>query len=229
MTSASAVSPETVYNSIVAFFQGGGWHMLPIALTFGVGVAIALERFLYLRETRRQNQTIWEKLHPMLAQGQYKQARVVAAASNTVIGRLLNKGLSQVQSGQRREQVEAAIEEVLMEDLPRIERLTHYLHMLANVAMLFGLLGTIWGLIQGFTAIATVDPAQKASMLSASFSVAMNATAFGLITAIPLLLIHSVLQTRTSEIVDSLEMAAVKFMNLINQAPPPAATGPATS
>lgn len=223
MTSAGAVSPETVYNSIVGFFQGGGWHMLPIALTFGVGLAIAIERFLYLRETRRQNRDIWEKLHPMVLRGHYKQARVVAAASNTVIGRLLNKGLSLWQTQQHPEQIEAAIEEVLMEDLPRIERLTHYLHMLANVAMLFGLLGTIWGLITGFTAIATVDPAEKASMLSASFSVAMNATAFGLITAIPLLLIHSVLQTRTGEIVDSLEMAAVKFMNLVKQAPAAAA------
>ena len=214
-------SPESVYNSVVAFFQGGGWHMLPIALTFGVGLAIAIERFLYLAQTRRQNREIWEKLHPLVAQGQYKQARVLAAGSNTVIGRLLNRGLSQLQAQQRREQIETAIEEVLMEDLPRVERLTHYLHMLANVAMLFGLLGTIWGLIQGFTAIANVDPAEKAQMLSASFSVAMNATAFGLITAIPLLLIHSVLQTRTGEIVDSLEMAAVKFLNLVSQPPPP--------
>ncbi len=222
MTSGSAYSPEAIYNSVVAFFQGGGWHMLPIALTFGVGLAIAIERFLYLRQTRRQNRAIWEKLHPLVAQGQYKQARVLAAGSNTIIGRLLNKGLSQLQALPRRDLIETAVEEVLMEDLPRVERLTHYLHMLANVAMLFGLLGTIWGLITGFTAIATVDPAEKATMLSASFSVAMNATAFGLITAIPLLLVHSVLQTRTSEIVDSLEMAAVKFLNMVTQPPPPA-------
>ena len=71
------------------------------------------------------------------------------------------------------------------------------------------------GLIAAFTAVANADPSQKATLLSQSISVAMNTTAFGLMAAIPLLLIHAVLQTKTAEIVDSLEMAGVKFMNII--------------
>ncbi|MGH8454349.1 MAG: MotA/TolQ/ExbB proton channel family protein, partial [Nevskiales bacterium] len=205
------------YNTIVSFFQSGGPHMIPIALTFGLGAAIAIERFLFLNSVQSINNDAWQKLLPLILQGQYEQARNMAAGSDTAIGRLMGYGLQRLQSTQRRDELELAMEEALMTDLPRIERLTHYLHMLANVAMLFGLLGTVWGLIQGFTAIANVDPAEKANMLSASFSVAMNATAFGLITAIPLLLIHAVLQTRTGEIVESLEMAAVKFLNLVTR------------
>lgn len=212
-----------IYNTIVGFFQGGGLHMIPIALTFGLGAAIAIERFLFLNSVQTANSDAWEKLLPLILQGQYEQARNMAAASNTAIGRLMGLGLQRLQSTQRRDELELAMEEALMTDLPRIERLTHYLHMLANVAMLFGLLGTVWGLIQGFTAIANVDPAEKANMLSASFSVAMNATAFGLITAIPLLLIHSLLQTRTGEIIESLEIAAVKFLNVVTR--PADATG----
>jgi biopolymer transport protein ExbB len=77
-----------------------------------------------------------------------------------------------------------------------------------------GLLGTIIGLIKGFTAVAAVNPAEKAEMLSASISIAMNNTAFALAIAIPFLLIHSYLQARTSEIVDGLEAAKISFLNV---------------
>jgi len=100
--------------------------------------------------------------------------------------------------------------------MPRLEKRTQYLATLANVSTLLGLLGTIIGLIAAFTAVASADPAEKASLLSQSISVAMNTTAFGLIAAIPLLLIHSILQTKTNEIVDSFEMAGIKVMNLLS-------------
>ena len=77
-----------------------------------------------------------------------------------------------------------------MEVMPELEQRTHYLATLANVATLLGLLGTIIGLIQAFTAVAAADPSEKADLLSASISVAMNTTAFGLVVAIPLLLLQ---------------------------------------
>lgn len=103
-----------------------------------------------------------------------------------------------------------------MEVMPRLEKRTQYLATLANIATLLGLLGTIIGLIAAFTAVASADPSQKASLLSQSISVAMNTTAFGLMSAIPLLLLHSILQTKTNEIIDSFEMAGIKVLNLIN-------------
>jgi biopolymer transport protein ExbB/TolQ len=109
------------------------------------------------------------------------------------------------------------MEEGLMETVPRLEKRTHYLATFANIATLLGLLGTIMGLIQAFTAVANANPAEKADMLSASISVAMNTTAFGLMAAIPLLLIYTVLQTKTTELVDSLEMASVKFLNILTE------------
>ena len=77
------------------------------------------------------------------------------------------------------------------------------------------LLGTIIGLIAAFTAVANADPAEKATLLSQSISIAMNTTAFGLMAAIPLLLIHSMLQSKTSAMIESLEIAVVKFVNLL--------------
>lgn len=107
------------------------------------------------------------------------------------------------------------MEESLMEVMPNLEKRTHYLATFANIATLLGLLGTIIGLIRAFTAVSAANPAEKADLLSASISVAMNTTAFGLMAAIPLLLIHTVLQTKTTEVVDSLEMASVKFLNTV--------------
>ena len=82
---------------------------------------------------------------------------------------------------------------------------------------MLGLLGTIIGLIRAFTAVSAANPAEKADLLSASISVAMNTTAFGLMVAIPLLLLHALLQTKTTELVDSLEMASVKFLNTLTE------------
>ncbi len=106
-----------------------------------------------------------------------------------------------------------------METVPTLEKRTPYLATFANIATLLGLLGTIIGLIQAFTAVAAANPSEKADMLSASISVAMNTTAFGLMVAIPLLLIYAVLQTKTSQLVDSLEMASVKFLNNLTENP----------
>lgn len=204
---------------IVRFFQEGGLFMYPIVGMLVLGLAIAVERTLYLRRTRKQNRRTWEDIAPLVAQGRYDAALAQAEESDAALAHVLSFGLSRAKTTQRRDEVEMAMEESLMEVLPQLERRTPFLQVFANVATLLGLLGTIIGLIQGFTAVANVNPAEKANLLSASISVAMNTTAFGLMCAIPLLLLHAWLQARTTELVDSLEMATVKFLNQFTQTP----------
>jgi biopolymer transport protein ExbB/TolQ len=141
----------------------------------------------------------------------------VTSKSNTAIGKIVNSGLRRAKSARRREDLDAAMEEGMMEIVPRLEKRTHYIATFANVITLVGLLGTIIGLIKAFTAVAQVNPAEKAELLSASISIAMNNTAFALMVAIPFLLIHAYLQARTSEIVDSLEVAKISFLNLVER------------
>ena len=205
------------FNMIARFFQGGGHFMYPIAVVLVVAVAIAIERFVYLSLVASRNRTLWNELSPLLAQGNFKAAVDLTAHSDSAIGQILNYGLARVQSARRRDDIEKAMEESLMEVLPKLERRTHYLATFANLATLLGLLGTVMGLISAFGAVATVNPAEKANLLSASISVAMNCTAFGLMTAVPLLVIHAFLQTKTTELIDSLEMASVKFLNAITE------------
>jgi biopolymer transport protein ExbB len=209
-----------LWSLIVRFFQGGGDFMYPIAAVLVVGAAITLERYIYLTHTAARNRRTWNEIVPLLAQGNFRQVVQITSKSDTLIGHILDYGLARVQSAKRRDDIEKAMEESMMEVVPRLEKRTHYIATFANLA-------TLLGLIRAFAAVATIDPAQKANLLSASISVAMNCTAFGLMTAVPLLLIHAVLQTKTTELIDSLEMASVKFLNAITErnapAPAPAA------
>ncbi len=202
-------------TAIVQFFQEGGTFMYPIVVVLALGVAISLERYLYLTGSKITNTRMWDKLIPLVKNGDFQEALNMTTKSKSHISKVLTYGLTRVKGAQSRQDIEAAMEEGLMEIMPRLEKRTHYIATFANLATLLGLLGTIMGLIQAFTAVANANPAEKADLLSGSISVAMNTTAFGLMVAIPLILIYTVLQTKTTELVDSLEMASVKFLNII--------------
>lgn len=203
-------------DSIFSFFQTGGMFMYPILIVFAVGVSIAAERYIKLMTVRNQNKKVWDDVHPILQTGEFDEARGFLKEDNSAIAGLLNMGLARQGSVRRREDIEIAMEESMMEIIPQLEKRTPYVALFSNIATLLGLLGTIMGLIEAFTAVANADPAEKADLLSASISVAMNTTAFGLMVAIPLLIVHANLTSKTTEIVDSLEMASVKTLNLIS-------------
>ena len=206
-----------IVNSIVGFMQEGGFFMYPILLVLALGLAIAVERFLYLSSTRSSNIKTWKQMLPLIEKGKFGEAMTAAADSSAAVGKILAYGLSRLKSSRQRDAIETAMEEGLMEIVPRLEKRTHYLATFANISTLLGLLGTVTGLIEAFAAVANADPAQKAELLSASISVAMNCTAFGLGAAIPLMLIYSFLQSKTTELVDSLEMVSVKFLNMLQE------------
>jgi biopolymer transport protein ExbB len=202
--------------SIIGFFVTGGPFMYPILLVFAVGSAIAIERYITLTMVTAKNQSAWSKVQPALMSGDFDQAREMTSSDNSTISQLLSMGLARQGAVRRREDIEIAMEEGMMEIIPQLEKRTPYVGLASSIATLLGLLGTIMGLIQAFTAVANANPAEKADLLSASISVAMNTTAFGLMVAIPLLITSSVLTTKAGAIVDSLEMASVKALNVIS-------------
>ncbi|PKM46562.1 MAG: flagellar motor protein MotA [Gammaproteobacteria bacterium HGW-Gammaproteobacteria-1] len=200
---------------LVELFQSGGLFMYPILIVFAAGAAIALERLFYLSRTTGATNRLWSQLVPMLKARDFMRALQLVENTKSPLSSILSYGFARHSANKRREIVEAAMEEGMLDAMPHLVQRTHYLSTFANIATLLGLLGTIVGLIQAFTAVANADPAEKAELLSASISVAMNTTAFGLMTAIPLLLVHSYLVTKTSRLVDSLEKAAVKSLNMM--------------
>lgn len=208
------------FDMAVKFFRDCGLFIYPSLIILAMGLSIAIERWLFLRRARSQNKREWAHMLPLLQGGQLKEVLGTAQRSDSAIGNIVTHGLTRLQTSRRREDLDAAMEEGMMEIVPRLERRTHYIATFANVITLVGLLGTIMGLIKAFTAVAQVNPAEKAEMLSASISIAMNNTAFALMVAIPFLLIHAFLQSRTSEIVDGLEAAKISFLNLMQRIAP---------
>ncbi|GAA0764447.1 MotA/TolQ/ExbB proton channel family protein [Ideonella azotifigens] len=214
----------------IKFIQDCGLFIYPSLLIMALGVSIAIERFIFLRRARSENRKLWEKVQPLLQGGQWKEVNSLAAKSDAAIGKLVHNGLARMQSSRKRDDIDAAMEEGMMEIVPRLEKRTHYIATFANVITLVGLLGTIMGLIKAFTAVAQVNPAEKAELLSASISIAMNNTAVALMVAIPFLLIHAFLQARTAEIVDGLEAAKISFLNVVQRlAPEGSVNRPATA
>jgi biopolymer transport protein ExbB len=158
---------------------------------------------------------VWNQVEPALASGDFDKARELTSKDESAIARLLSMGLALQGAVRRRDDVKTAMQERMTEIMPQLEKRTHYLATLANVATLLGLLGTVSGLISAFAAVATVNPAEKANLLSASISEAMNCTAFGLVTAVPFLVIHALLQTKTTQLIESLESVSIKFLTAL--------------
>ena len=204
------------FYSMIAFFVTGGPFMYPILIVFAIGASIAMERYITLTHVTARNQYVWSQVQPALVAGDFDRARELTSNDDSTISRLLSMGLDRQGAVRRREDVEIAMEVSMMEIIPQLEKRTPYVGLASNIATLLGLLGTIMGLISAFTAVANANPAEKADLLSASISVAMNTTAFGLIVAIPLLVTNQVLMAKTSSIIDSLEMASVKALNVIS-------------
>jgi len=203
--------------SAIKFIQDGGFFMYPILLIMFVGLGIAIERIMFLNRVKNANKALWDDVYPYIQKGDTDKALKAVKDNETEIGRILEYGLTRNRTAKNVEDVETAMEEALMEVMPRLEARTPFIATFANVATLLGLLGTVQGLITAFAAIANADPAQKGDLLSSSISVAMNTTAFGLIVAIPLLLAYAFLQSRTGEVVESLEMASIKLLNALRQ------------
>ena len=203
------------FAKVLHFFQEGGLFMYPIALVAVCAIAIAVERWFFLRRVQKENAVLWAEVSPLIAQGDLETAARVTEGSDTAIARIISNGIAQARVENKRSEIEVAAEEGLMEVLPAIEKRTHYLGTFSNMSTLLGLLGTVIGLIGSFAALGAADPAEKADLLSKGIS-AMNCTAFGLMVAIPSLLLHSYLQSRTTELVDGLEAVAGKFVNALS-------------
>jgi biopolymer transport protein ExbB/TolQ len=202
-------------DMVVNFFQQGGAFLYPIAAVFAVGIAIAIERFIFLSRVGGRNRRLWAELAPHIQAGNFRQALDLAERSDAPLSTIMKYGISRIPTAHRHEDIERAVGESLIDVVLRVEKRTHQLSSLANIGMLMGLLGTVIGLINAFAAVANVNPAERTSLLSASISVAMNNTALGLGLAITLLLAHMYLESKTTALVNGLEVASMKFLNSV--------------
>jgi biopolymer transport protein ExbB/TolQ len=204
-----------LFGSIAKTFDAGGPGMYPIAVALVFALTIIADRVWVLYgKAAIDKDAFMRGLKKLVYAGELDKAiSYVASQKKTPLTQVIKSGLIAVPKGE--EDVQAALDEATLREAPVIERRTGYLAMIGNVATLLGLLGTIVGLIKSFGAVSAANPADKATILSAGISEAMNCTAFGLGVAIPALIAYSVLQGRTQRMMDDVNESAVGLLNLI--------------
>lgn len=194
-------------------FEEGGWGMYPILFWQIIAIGIIIERSIFLYKSSINRDVFLGTMSKCILAGDVSRAIKLCSAANAPLARIVKAGLMKVNRPDG--EVQSAMDETALVELPKIESRTGYLALLANLAMLSGLLGTVTGLIGAFGAVANADAASRATMLARGISEAMNCTAFGLLAAIIALIGFAVLNGKTQSILDDINGSTVQVMNLV--------------
>lgn len=188
---------------VVNSFRAGGPFMYVILFVLITGFAIMIERAIYVLITNRIDTTSFvNRVLEFVQRDNARSAIEFCGMSSAVLPRITRAGLEE--AGKSPAEIQNAFELAAMAEIPKLEKRTQYLATIANISTLLGLLGTIFGLITSFEAVATADASMKASLLSGGISQAMNTTAFGLIAAIPCMIGYSIIQEKTNGLIDEI-------------------------
>ena len=204
-----------MFEALAEHYREGKEMMYLISLLEGVSLALMIERvYVLFFKTRLNKEAVLAGLRERIFRGDVMGGiRFLSDQPQSPLTRILKAGLLEVRHGE--EEVQAAMDEAAIHEMPYLEKRTGYLSMISNAATLTGLLGTVVGMIQVFRAVASVSAADKSTMLSEGISEAMNCTAYGLITAIPPLIVYSLLQGRTQSLSDDINGAVASTINMV--------------
>ena len=196
------------------FMIAGGIFMWVILFLWAAGIAIALERLTKLSfKYDVDGSSFMNEIQRHVLSNDVQGAIRVCSGTDALLPRVLKSGLKR--ANQTTEQIQNAIDATALEVIPKIETRMSYLNLLAQVSTLFGLLGTIQGLMSSFAAVSAADPAQKAELLANGIAVAMNTTFLGLLSAISIMMIHGFLTSKAEKIINEIDEFSVKLMDLL--------------
>jgi len=201
---------------IVRFFQDGGFWMFPIAGVLAMSLAVSLERaFYYYIHCRVNAKALLTQLTRMVRNGEAEKARQLCSKLKSPLAVTLESALWHYLQQEPDNEIQNAVDEIALRELPRIQRRAHYVQLFANMATLVGLLGTIFGLQESFGALAAADPSQKATLLAKGISLAFNTTAFGLIVAVSSMVFYSILGSKANAIIEEIDESSVRMLNFL--------------
>lgn len=197
-------------------WEAGGVFIYPIHVVFILAISVAIERVYWLFVKSSMNvPSFLAQLTPAIERKDLQSAVQFCDSIQAPAARLAKSLVLRGLAKGSRSDIEAAIETGLARESHPIERRTAYLSMLANLATLIGLLGTISGLIRSFAAAAELDPTQRAEKLSEGIAEAMNCTAYGLVVAIFALVCYAILQGKTQTLIDEMKETAFEVRNVL--------------
>ncbi len=200
----------------IRYYQDGGVWMHPIAIASAFAFAIILERaWFYYVHCRVNAKALLTEVTKLIRNGEAEKARKLCASMKNPLSLILEAAIWHFLQNESEQEIQNGVDEVGLRELPRIQRRTHYLSLFANISTLGGLLGTIFGLQDAFTSIATADPAQKAVVLARGINIALNTTSMGLIVAIPCMVAYSMLGAKSNTIIEEIDESSVRLMNFL--------------
>ncbi len=203
------------FQELLVQYQLGGVFMHPILVSGLIGLAIAAERFVKLAQAGVDGPSfMFEIQKHVLANDVDGAIRICNGAGSAMLPRVIKAGLQRASRDEQ--QIQNAVDAASLEVIPKLERRLHYMALIANLATLLGLLGTISGLIHSFAAVANAEAAERQEILAAGISEALNCTAFGLIVAISTMIFHSFLSGKASILVEEIDEFGVKLIDLLS-------------
>jgi biopolymer transport protein ExbB/TolQ len=202
-----------ILKAIADAFHEGGFGMWPILVSSIFIIAITVERAVYLFKASVDKDKLLALLKSQVMSGNVQGAIKVCSGNPTPITRIVQAGLMKFNKSDS--EVQAAMDEAALRELPKINARTPFLAMLSNFAVMAGLFGTIIGMIKSFGAAAGADASSKASALAAGIAEALNCTAFGILTSLVGLLAFSLLTGKTTKVTDDINEVTVQVVNLV--------------
>ncbi len=213
LSSAVVQSDLNFFQWAAKFMSDGGVFMWVIVAVWAVGLAVAIERMKRFRTYDIDGASLMNTIRKFVVGNEMAAAIQACAESNSLLALVMKNGLKR--ANQTKDQVQDSLEATILEVVPKIERRLPTIALMANVSTLFGLLGTIQGLIASFAAVANAEAAEKAKLLAMGIATAMNTTALGLISAITLMMIHAYVAGRGEKMIKEIEENSVKLMDLL--------------
>lgn len=202
------------FQSVADFFHEGGPTMYITASVGVVGLVITFERAMKLyRDYPTDSRLFMSRVKELMLQDRMEDAIQYCQNEKGLLPEVVKSGLER--TGVDEALVRQSMESSYLDQVPKITSRIGYLSLMANAGMLFGLLGTVMGLIRQFSAVASADAAQKQLLMAKGIAEAMNNTALGLMVALPLLIIHGVLSARATHLIENLERGASQFLDWI--------------
>ena len=200
-------------TSISTHFHDGGWPMWIILITSVITIAIVVERAVYLFRASVDKDKLLALLKSQVMSGNVQGAIKVCSGNPTPMTRIVQAGLMKFNKSD--DEVQAAMDEAALRELPKINARTPYLAMTANFAVMAGLFGTIIGMIRSFSSVGSEESGNKATDLANGISEALNCTAFGIATSLIGLVCFSLLQGKTTSVTDDINEVTVQVVNLV--------------
>ena len=202
-------------NPLVRAFSEGGTVMYVILVIAALTLFLVIERFMTLKSLRVDKKEFSDQIFRMIVGGDLRQAISFCDSKPTPLANTMKAGLVQAMNKRPDEEVQVAMDAAVMRETPRLEGWTSFLAVFGNISVLAGLLGTIFGMIGSFRAVAKADPATKAQLLSEGISHALNCTGFGLMVAITAIVFYGLFQHMIQKTENEMIESSMSLMNLI--------------